>query len=69
MHDERTGAYLRVLDPADNSTGGGSASALAGGMAAALAAMVRASRWAGTASSRRPTTSKLPGWAARCPKA
>jgi formiminotetrahydrofolate cyclodeaminase len=40
MHDERTGAYLRVLDPADNSTGGGSASAIAGGMAAALVAMV-----------------------------
>lgn len=28
------------MDPADNSTGGGSASAIAGGMAAALAAMV-----------------------------
>jgi formiminotetrahydrofolate cyclodeaminase len=40
MHDERSSAFLRVLDPADNSTGGGSASALAGGMAAALAAMV-----------------------------
>jgi len=33
-------AFLRVLDPADNSTGGGAASALAGAMAAALAAMV-----------------------------
>jgi formiminotetrahydrofolate cyclodeaminase len=32
--------FLRILDPADNSTGGGSASAIAGGMAAALAAMV-----------------------------
>ena len=32
--------FLRILDPADNSTGGGSASAVAGGMAAALAAMV-----------------------------
>jgi methenyltetrahydrofolate cyclohydrolase len=31
---------LRILDPADNSTGGGSASAVAGAMAAALAAMV-----------------------------
>lgn len=33
-------AFQRVLDPEDNSTGGGSASAIAGGMAAALAAMV-----------------------------
>lgn len=40
MTDERTVAFLRVLDPDDNSTGGGSASALAGAMAAALAAMV-----------------------------
>ena len=40
MTDERTATFLRVLDPADNSTGGGSASAIAGSMAAALAAMV-----------------------------
>jgi formiminotetrahydrofolate cyclodeaminase len=40
MNDELTATFLRVLDPADNATGGGSASALAGGMAAALAAMV-----------------------------
>jgi methenyltetrahydrofolate cyclohydrolase len=33
-------AFLQVLDPNDNSTGGGAASALAGAMAAALAAMV-----------------------------
>ncbi len=33
-------AFRQVLDPYDNSTGGGSASALAGAMAAALAAMV-----------------------------
>jgi len=33
-------AFLQVLDPDDNSTGGGTASALAGAMAAALAAMV-----------------------------
>jgi len=33
-------ALLRVLDPEDNSTGGGTASALAGAMAAALLAMV-----------------------------
>jgi formiminotetrahydrofolate cyclodeaminase len=33
-------AFRRVLDPNDNSTGGGTASALAGAMAAALAAMV-----------------------------
>ncbi len=31
---------LRVLDPSDNSTGGGAASALAGAMAASLVAMV-----------------------------
>jgi formiminotetrahydrofolate cyclodeaminase len=40
MTDELTTAFRRVLDPADNSTGGGSASAIAGGMAAALVAMV-----------------------------
>ena len=33
-------SFLRVLDPKDNSTGGGTASAVAGAMAAALAAMV-----------------------------
>lgn len=33
-------AFLQVLNPDDNSTGGGKASALAGAMAAALAAMV-----------------------------
>lgn len=33
-------SFLRVLDPSDNSTGGGTASAIAGAMAAALAAMV-----------------------------
>ncbi len=32
--------FTKVLDPADTSTGGGSASALAGGMAGALIAMV-----------------------------
>jgi formiminotetrahydrofolate cyclodeaminase len=38
--DDQIAAFLRVLDPADNSTGGGTASAIAGAMAAALAAMV-----------------------------
>lgn len=38
--DEQIAAFLRVLDPDDPSTGGGTASAIAGGMAAALAAMV-----------------------------
>lgn len=33
-------AFMRVLDPADNSTGGGTASAVSGAMAAALVAMV-----------------------------
>ena len=33
-------AFLKVLDPADNTTGGGTASALAGAMAGALVAMV-----------------------------
>jgi formiminotetrahydrofolate cyclodeaminase len=33
-------AFLKVFDPADNSTGGGTASAIAGAMAAALAGMV-----------------------------
>lgn len=33
-------AFLRVLDPSDNATGGGTASAVAGAMAASLAAMV-----------------------------
>ena len=40
MTFDRTSAFLRVLDPADNATGGGSASAISGAMAAALAAMV-----------------------------
>jgi formiminotetrahydrofolate cyclodeaminase len=38
--EEQLSAFRRVLDPADNSTGGGTASAIAGAMAAALAAMV-----------------------------
>jgi methenyltetrahydrofolate cyclohydrolase len=38
--DDQMAAFQRVLDPADNSTGGGTASAIAGAMAAALAAMV-----------------------------
>lgn len=38
--DENTSAFLKVLDPADNSTGGGTASAVAGAMAGALVAMV-----------------------------
>ena len=33
-------AFLRVLDPADNTVGGGAASAVAGAMAAALVGMV-----------------------------
>ncbi len=37
---ENVEAFLRLLDPADNSTGGGTASAVAGAMAAALVAMV-----------------------------
>ncbi len=40
MTNEPPATFLRVLDPADASTGGGSASAIAGGMAAALVAMV-----------------------------
>ncbi len=40
MKDENTKAFLRVLDPHDNSTGGGTASAVAGAMATALVAMV-----------------------------
>jgi formiminotetrahydrofolate cyclodeaminase len=40
MLDEALAAFLKVLDPADNSTGGGTASAIAGAMAAALVSMV-----------------------------
>lgn len=40
MTDDNITTFLRVLDPTDNSTGGGSAAAIAGSMAAALAAMV-----------------------------
>lgn len=38
--DDQIASFLRVLDPADTSTGGGTASAIAGAMAAALVAMV-----------------------------
>lgn len=38
--DENIAALLKVLDPGDNLTGGGTASAVAGAMAAALVAMV-----------------------------
>lgn len=38
--DSSVAAFVRVLDPEDRSTGGGTASALAGAMAAALVAMV-----------------------------
>ena len=38
--DENMAAFLKVMDPADNTTGGGTASAVAGAMAAALVAMV-----------------------------
>ena len=37
---ENINAFLRVLDAADNSTGGGTASSVAGAMAAGLTAMV-----------------------------
>lgn len=40
MPNRNVETFLRVLDPADNSTGGGAASAIAGAMAAALVAMV-----------------------------
>jgi formiminotetrahydrofolate cyclodeaminase len=40
LTDDALGTFRRVLDPGDNSTGGGSASAIAGAMAAALAGMV-----------------------------
>ena len=38
--DENVAAFLKVLDPEDNSTGGGTASAVAGAMAGALVGMV-----------------------------
>jgi len=38
--DENVAAFLKVLDPMDNATGGGTASAVAGAMAGALVAMV-----------------------------
>lgn len=38
--EERLNAFRRVLDPQDNATGGGAASAVAGAMAAALVGMV-----------------------------
>jgi len=38
--DHNIAAFLKILDPADNSTGGGTASAVAGAMAGALVAMV-----------------------------
>jgi len=38
--DEDVAAFLKVMDPADDSTGGGTASAVAGAMAAGLMGMV-----------------------------
>jgi formiminotetrahydrofolate cyclodeaminase len=38
--DEDLAAFLKVLDPSDDQTGGGTASAVAGAMAAGLAGMV-----------------------------
>jgi methenyltetrahydrofolate cyclohydrolase len=38
--DDKIAAFLKVMDVSDNSTGGGSASAIAGAMAAGLAGMV-----------------------------
>ena len=38
--NENMDAFLRILDPCDNSTGGGSASCVAGAMAAGLVGMV-----------------------------
>lgn len=38
--DEDVAAFLKVIDPADDQTGGGTASAVAGAMAAGLAGMV-----------------------------
>lgn len=38
--DSKYNAFFRVLDPEDNATGGGAASAVAGAMAASLAGMV-----------------------------
>lgn len=38
--DENIAAFLKVLDPSDDATGGGTASAIAGAMAAALVGMV-----------------------------
>ena len=40
LTDDALATFRRVLDPDDNSTGGGSASAIAGAMAASLTAMV-----------------------------
>jgi len=38
--DDNLNAFLKVIDPTDNTTGGGTASAIAGAMGASLAAMV-----------------------------
>jgi formiminotetrahydrofolate cyclodeaminase len=38
--NENVQAFLKVLDPADRTTGGGTASAIAGAMAGALTTMV-----------------------------
>ena len=38
--DARFNAFMRVIDPTDNATGGGAGSAVAGAMAAALVGMV-----------------------------
>lgn len=40
MEEFDTTAFLRVIDPEDNQTGGGAASAIAGAMAASLVGMV-----------------------------